>query len=188
MELVNCTVSGNTAATNGGGIHVACDSTALLTNCTISGNTAEGGGAILVKGQVELVHCTITENTAEIATNGGGVYVRGVFSYTNTLIANNHPGGDCTAERSLTGSQPGGTIGTNVHNLVGGGGCESEYSGDPLLDVLADNGGNTQTHALLHGSPAIDAVECDLATDQRGASRPQGAACDIGAFEVQPGE
>ena len=191
IELVNCTVSGNTAMTNGGGIHVTCDSTAVLTNCTISGNTAEGGGAFTVKGQLELVHCTITDNTAATADNGGGVYVRGVLSYTNTLIANNHPGGDCTAERSLGGSQPGGTIGINVHNLVGNGGGGSDYSGDPQPNLLADNGGETQTHALLSGSPAIDAIpagECIVSTDQRGVPRPQGAACDIGAFEVQPGE
>jgi predicted outer membrane repeat protein len=187
MELINCTFSGNTAATNGGAIHIACDSTALLTNCTISGNTAAGGGgAITVKGQLELVHCTIADNTAETASDGGGLFVRGVLSYTNTLIANNRPGGDCTAERDLGGSQPGGIIGTNANNFVGDGGCESAYSGDAMLDTLGDNGGNTLTHALLSGSPAIDAVpagECLGSADQRGEARPQGNACDIGAFE-----
>jgi parallel beta-helix repeat protein len=187
MELVNCTFSGNEADTNGGGIHVACAATAVLTNCTISGNTAEGGGAITVKGQLALVHSTIAGNTAATASDGGGVYVRGVLSYTNTIIANNRPGGDCTAGRHLGGSQPGGTIGVNANNLVGDGGCDSTYSGDPRLDVLADNGGRTQTHALLPGSPAIDAVpagECVVRADQRGQARPQGAGCDIGAFEL----
>jgi hypothetical protein len=63
------------------------------------------------------------------------------------------------------------------------------------LDVLADNGGPTKTHALLRGSPAIDAIpveECldsedmPLLTDQRGVQRPQGSACDIGAVEYVP--
>ncbi len=57
---------------------------------------------------------------------------------------------------------------------------------DPLLDLLQDNGGSTPTHALLPGSPAIDAggnADCPL-TDQRGAPRPVGAGCDIGAFEL----
>lgn len=59
---------------------------------------------------------------------------------------------------------------------------------DPKLAPLVDNGGPTKTHALLSGSPAIDAggtsaIGC-LATDQRGVQRPQGRACDIGAFEV----
>ncbi len=55
---------------------------------------------------------------------------------------------------------------------------------DPLLGPLADNGGATQTFALLPGSPAIDAGQSTgCPPDQRGVVRPQGAACDIGAFE-----
>jgi hypothetical protein len=56
---------------------------------------------------------------------------------------------------------------------------------DPRLGPLADNGGPTRTHALLLGSPAIDAAstpDCPT-TDQRGVLRPQGAACDIGSYE-----
>jgi hypothetical protein len=59
---------------------------------------------------------------------------------------------------------------------------------DPLLGVLADNGGPTMTQALLAGSPAIDAVPAGAdcpATDQRTITRPQGAACDSGAYEVE---
>jgi hypothetical protein len=59
---------------------------------------------------------------------------------------------------------------------------------DAMLGPLADNGGPTETHALLAGSPAIDAGSPDCpppATDQRGVLRPQGAACDIGAFESE---
>jgi hypothetical protein len=62
-----------------------------------------------------------------------------------------------------------------------------------VLGPPQDNGGPTQTHALLAGSPAIDAVaDCtDFAgipvpTDQRDVARPQGPACDIGAFEFIP--
>src|SRR3970282_626777 len=54
------------------------------------------------------------------------------------------------------------------------------------LGPLANNGGPPQTHALLAGSPAIDAGSPDCpppATDQRGVARPQGPACDIGAYE-----
>jgi hypothetical protein len=61
---------------------------------------------------------------------------------------------------------------------------------DPKLGALADNGGPTQTRELLPGSPAIDAVVASgagcPATDQRGVSRPNGAACDIGAYEHAP--
>ena len=55
-----------------------------------------------------------------------------------------------------------------------------------ILLPLADNGGETQTHALAIGSPALDASPEDVncpAIDQRGNPRPQGAACDIGSFE-----
>ena len=80
----------------------------------------------------------------------------------------------------------GGNIGTD-------GSCNLIAAGDqpataPLLGALDDNGGPTQTHALLGGSPAIDAAGAAAcpATDQRGVSRPQGAACDAGAYEREP--
>ena len=59
---------------------------------------------------------------------------------------------------------------------------------DPLLGPLSDNGGPTPTLGLLTGSPAIDAGDDSVcpATDQRGVPRPQGLACDIGAFELAP--
>lgn len=80
-------------------------------------------------------------------------------------------------------------IGTNISNLVEGGGCDAELSGDPRLAPLADNGGVTLTHALLPGSPAIDAAmdgTCHLITDQRGEARPDGKnrLCDLGAYEA----
>jgi hypothetical protein len=60
---------------------------------------------------------------------------------------------------------------------------------DPRLGALAVNGGPTRTHALLAGSPAIDAAggdPCPTDRDQRNTERPQGGACDVGAFERVP--
>jgi hypothetical protein len=59
------------------------------------------------------------------------------------------------------------------------------FTGDPMMEPLANNGGNTLTHALLKGSPAIDNGDntACLPTDQRGVIRPQGNGCDIGSFE-----
>ena len=78
------------------------------------------------------------------------------------------------------------------HNLDSDNTCNLSSVGDlpntdPLLGPLQDNGGPTETHALLPESPAIDAGDnaaCP-STDQRGIIRPQGSACDIGAFELE---
>jgi hypothetical protein len=105
-------------------------------------------------------------------------------------VANSPSGGDCF-------KRPNDPITDAGYNLVEDGSCITDatsFSGDPLLGDLADNGGPTQTHALLTGSPAIDAgpptdgdpIACPPPdTDQRGVSRPQGSACDIGAFELE---
>jgi hypothetical protein len=193
VRIVNSTLSGNRSSRtggSGGALHVACNTTMVITNSTISGNHAGtlGGGAH-VRGALTLVNCTVSGNGAEgrgrggdiYDPSGGGIYIseNGTLDLVNTIIANNNEDGDCTIRE-------GGAIGDNVNSLDGDGSCGATYSGDPLLGPLADNGGQTLTHALLPDSPAVDAVECDLATDQRGESR-QGDACDIGAFEVQAG-
>jgi hypothetical protein len=59
-----------------------------------------------------------------------------------------------------------------------------------ILGPLGTNGGPTQTHALVPGSPAVDAVpisegQCSGTRDQRGVSRPQGPSCDVGSFEME---
>ena len=77
------------------------------------------------------------------------------------------------------------------HNIDSLDQCNFHAAGDmvstnPLLAALASNGGPTETLALSPGSSAIDAGDAGCpATDQRGVTRPQGAACDIGAFELQ---
>jgi hypothetical protein len=195
LTVIDSTLSHNHAEGKGGGLHVSCKSKATLTNCTISDNHAVGrGGGIHFKGEVTLNHCTITGNSAKGVVRGkgtgdpagGGISIRGTLHFSNTIIANNSLDGDC-----FLGSL--GVIATNIHNLIEDGSCPSDYSGDPNLGPLADNGGDTQTHALLPGSPAIDAVparDCIGDTDQRGEARPiaqtsPGTSCDIGAFELQ---
>ena len=204
LTLLNSTVSDNQAGTKGrnrgGGFFVGCGCSATLINSTISGNrtihksgrTFTGGqglgGGIHVMGTLQMVHCTISDNRS--SGEGGGVFVRGTLHYANTIIANSSGRGDqCLLADS------GATLGVNTNNLVeGGGSCRPDISDDPMLGPLADNGGATWTHALLTGSPAIDAVpesDCVLGADQRGQTR-EGAfggdprSCDIGAFEVQP--
>jgi hypothetical protein len=136
-----------------------------------------------------------------VAFNGGhGVAQHGsngaVLILTNTIVAGN---GATEAPDVYNSNDFYGLIG-GANNLIGDGtgsgftnvegnqvGNVTPYTApiDPLLGPLGDNGGSTPTHALLDGSPAIDAGTSEgcPATDQRGVARPQGSACDIGSFE-----
>src|SRR5262249_40889208 len=86
------------------------------------------------------------------------------------------------------------TLTSRGHNISSDGSLASSFTQpgdlnntDPKIGPLADNGGPTFTHALLAGSPALDAADGSgaPATDPRGAAPPQGAGFDIGAFELQ---
>src|SRR5262249_31184738 len=107
--------------------------------------------------------------------------IKGGGTLKNTIVANNFPGGNC----AVVGVSAG-------HNLSSDGSCGFTAPGDlnntdPMLGPLTNNGGPTETHALLAGSPAIDAGSGDCppaGADQRGIVRAQGAACDIGAYEA----
>ena len=198
--MQNSTLSGNTA-TNGGGLYnntsgATCASTpaVTVTNSTFSGNSASvfGGGINNNYGVLKLDASTIVSNTAP--ANAGG----GVRSYNDNLtctrvgssIIAGNSGSDVSATSttqrfSSLGYNVIGTAGSNVNFTL-----EFNQTQDvtnvvnPLVAPLADNGGSTWTRALLPGSPAIDrgSAACP-ATDQRGVARPQGAACDSGAFE-----
>lgn len=197
LTVINSTIHANEAGTGsrgtGGGVRIGCKCTAVLANTTISGNrSVRYGGGIAVLGTLQLLNCTVTENSSK--AEGAGIYVGHRLDFQNTVIASNRgSGGECAvAEPGATSGA--GAVGLNRNNLVGDGSCAPDYTGDPMLGPLADNGGSTWTHALLPGSPAIDAIPaggCALAIDQRGMVRPVGrtspdSPCDIGAFEVQP--
>jgi CSLREA domain-containing protein len=175
LTLMNSTVSGNSAV-NGGGI-LSIDSTLTLTNSTVSDNSAvEKGGGIFNdwESTLTLTNSTVSEN---FAVNGGGLFNgwKCTLILHNALIAYSK-GSDCFND---------GLTPTIVSSLIADGSCGATFSGDPRLEGLANNGGPTLTQALLGDSPAIDAGKADYCTetDQRGITRPQGAGCDIGAFE-----
>jgi hypothetical protein len=200
LVLIDSTVSGNRARGDGGGIFVACKGTLESINSTVSGNDAErgSGGGVCIRGAAKLTQSTIANNRA--AQTGGGVYIRGSgerglvrgwLDYSNTIIAGNTTGSKYCCADCMAGENS--TIGVNENNLVEDGSCDALFAGSPLLQPLADNGGDTLTHLLLPDSPAIDAISaisCTLTTDQRGKSRPieissMGTPCDIGALEIQ---
>lgn len=192
------TISGNQTPQVGGGVFNLNNSGVLtVTNSTISGNSSDSAGAgIYTSGLVvDLNNVTITANSSKLNATGG-IYNQGsTVTLSNTLIAGNHEGVNF-------GPDCGGSSFTSKgHNLIQSLTATCQLTGDttgnitgqdPRLGVLADNGGATKTHALIAGSPAIDAgnpaapggggAACTL-SDQRGLLRPRGSACDIGAFE-----
>src|SRR5215211_8013132 len=177
LTVNNSTISGNSANGNSGGIFNAGLGTLEVNSSTISGNSAGtfSGGIHNDGGTLTVNNSTISGNSANNA--GGGIWNADTATLNNTIVANNE-GGNCA-----------GTITDDGSNLEWpGNDCVFALSADPNLGPPAANGGPTETHAFQRPSAAIDAaVACPPpATDQRGVSRPQGAACDIGAFEFVP--
>ena len=214
--IVTASTFSNNTSSGGGGLEIESISDTRLTNVTFSGNSAqESGGGISRIGttnSLSLNNVTITNNIADSDNNGsgdgGGIYRGGgTVVVFNSVIAgnfdtsNNAGGGtihpDCSGPLTSLG-----------YNLLGrDDGCSGFTNGvngdkvgtganpiDALLGPLAANGGTTRTHALLPGSPAIDAgnpivpggggfAAC-AATDQRNVGRPVGIQCDMGAYEA----
>ncbi|MGD8903017.1 MAG: choice-of-anchor Q domain-containing protein, partial [Anaerolineae bacterium] len=216
VTLNRCTVYGNhgTGIIGGAGIFVQSNGIITLTNSTVSANVTNNyGGGITAwyEGTVNLIHSTVTANIANEDYNvssagaGGGLYIRdgGTATIQNSIIAGNtdlstihDPWNDVYLYTSDYGN---GTLTSLGGNLIGdgtgsNGWITSDLVGtatnkiDPQLATLALNSpGTTHTHALIEGSPAIDAISCltEVTIDQRGVDRPQGSACDIGAFELE---
>ena len=205
LFAIDTILSNNSAADYGGGLYND-GGTATLERVTINGNTAGGdGGGVCNSGAgavMSLVNATVSGNTA--AGSGGGIWTNRAATATNATIAFNVSaagagvfgqggGGSVTFNNSLLYNPSGGnankamaSLGNNIDSdgtagLTGPGDLASV---NPLLDpTLRNNGGLTPTHALLAGSPAINAGTATgaPATDQRNIARL--GATDIGAFE-----
>jgi len=187
ITMANTTIAFNASTQLGGGIANYAsfgDAIIEISNTTISLNTAEGGGggvyneAISGTANLNIQQTTINENSASSGSNlliNSGQVAIGQSILANSIISGN----DCTRD--------GGTITDLGHNLIEDGSCGFPVAGDPKLIFLANNGGDTPTNALQSDSPALDQVpaqECFSLSDQRGETRPFGAGCDIGAFEL----
>jgi ELWxxDGT repeat protein len=185
--LINVTFHANNGYWGGGISNNA--SSPILTNVTFSNNIARdgSGGGGMVNGENSnptLTNVTFGGNSAGNVTGGRGVYNYNgsIPNISNSIFWNdgseiyNSSVAPVINDSIIQGGCPAGSTCTNIINA------------DPKLGLLANNGGYTQTFALLPGSPAIDAgnnTTC-AATDQRGIMRPQGDHCDIGAYEYVP--
>jgi len=186
------TISGNSAVDVGGGMRTLGN--VSLLNSTLSGNSAtawHGAAVFVTDGVMNVTNSTIASNTGPGGT--AAVFV-GTFTASgaslniqNSIVANNTQFG-CFLAPFGAGPVAFDSLGNNVFS---DGTCfatgSDQVVGNALLGPLASNGGSTQTHALLSGSPAIDAANAAAcpATDQRGIARPQGPGCDAGAFELE---
>lgn len=197
VEIIKSTVFGNRVLEGnpgGGGILNRFGSLNLI-NSTVSSNTVvagggAGGGIYNDAGIVNLIYSTVSSNMGYV---GGGIFnAAGTTVATGTIIGNNPTSlidTDCS-------NAPGATLVSGGYNLVQyPHNCVFSSIGDitnrdPLLGPLAQHGGDTLTHALLNGSPAIEKVPngingcgTTITTDQRGVARPYYSKCDIGAYE-----
>ena len=169
VTLANVTIAANSAGARGGGLYVFADSTTTIANATVAGNGAPEGGGILAESsaftgfQPQIANSILAGNTAPSAPDCGGAI---------------------NSSYSLVGDASGCTRPVGSNDLVGL---------DPKLGPLQEAGGPTPTRPLLAGSPALDSADpaapgsgsgaCEP-TDQRGAPRPGGPRCDMGAFEA----
>ena len=209
--ITSSTIDGNSTPTAGGGGINSPFTDLTVVNTTISGNTSGGGFgfggggilATLTSARTTIINSTIVQNDS--GAGAGGIFTDEPLTVENSIIADNTLNGvssdialedaddELTINHSLIGNADNlGEILGNVGNLFG---TEANPL-DPQLGELADNGGPTLTHALLPGSPAINAGSNDLAVDSNGNpllfdQRGEGfdrildGTVDIGATEVQ---
>jgi hypothetical protein len=210
MTISNCTISGNTAglgagifngsmltvanttfsdnmAANGGGIYNSGGGMLTITNSTFSGNSASSGGGIFNIGAFAITKSTFSGNSA--IGLGGGIFNTQTLQIGNTVLKAGNSGANISNNGGIVTS-----FGYNLSSDDGGGlliGPGDQINTNPLLGPLQDNGGPTFTHALLPGSPAIDAGDPNFTPppffDQRGPGfdRVVNGRIDKGSFEVQ---
>lgn len=176
LRIDRSTLSGNSGGVEG---VIATHGTLTLTNTTISDNTSNRGVVARYGGTATLNHCTVVGSTSEA-----------LFAVL--------PGDALTVSHSILVSGSGGSVGgtgsfiSQGYNMLSAAGITptgdttgNQIGVTPNLGPLANNGGPTQTRALLACSPGINAGAASggPATDQRGSPRLSNGARDIGAFE-----
>jgi hypothetical protein len=185
--IIDNVVAFEAAAAQGGGIFSSSSGRLKLVNSTVSGNTSSSnGGGISSLGLLTLIHTTIANNKSTGSSGGGLSASEGSVVFWNSIIGGNDSYATSNDACRIDSSVDLTVLGKGIVDAAGCITNPAVIVGDPLLGPLANNGGPTKTHAILANSPAIDALpSCAVAVadDQRHVARPQGAACDIGAYE-----
>jgi hypothetical protein len=198
-------IGGAAAFTNNSATLVVNDS-AFVGNLSGGGNNAGRGGAILNFGDTTVNDSTLNGNVSAQFGTGGAIESNGALSVNSSTLNGNvaeNGGtgisnyGTATVRRTIVSgscigtaiASAGDNIGTDASCFADSAALNDRRNLDPVLGGLGDYGG-TVVIGLRRGSPAIDAVTVNAATcggtDQRGAARPLGVRCDIGAFEFDP--
>jgi hypothetical protein len=210
LTVTESAVTGNNANDVAGGIWNDSDSVLTVADSTLSYDRAEAGGGIWNEGEATVVDSTLSGDTADMndggailnygsldiiastlwGNDGGGIDNGGAASLAATIVAHSSLGADCSGSMADAG-----------YNIDDDGSCglsgadDSQSDVDPDLGPLENNGGPTVTEAPAAGSPALDQIPLGATAlgttlcpggDQRGVTRPQGAACDIGAVDLVP--
>ena len=174
MEIVRSTISGSYSWSGG---TILSSGHLQIENSTLSGNIGDYEGAALLNYGTALInYSTFAYNTDNDEDAGSMIDNRGTLEIGHSIVANPYGHRNCLGTLIATGP-----------NISDDDSCTGFTVADPLLSALGNHGGPTLTHALLPGSPALDATpdsSC-TATDQRGVPRPQGLGCDLGAFEAE---
>jgi len=182
LTVERSTISGNRVG-RGTAVYTSTGSTAALVNSTVSGNSGSGIGG--VGADLRLTFTTVSGNVLGGLWGNAGEGAPMTLRLENSILENNGEQ-DCTFQLGHT------IVFDRRGRNLSDGSCDFDYGGifprppegDFFLGPLADNGGSTQTHALLEGNRGIDAASSPcLATDQRGVGRPVGGGCDVGAYE-----
>ncbi len=181
-NITNNHADGPESGNGGGGLFNASDSVLTVNNSTISQNKSNiVGGGIVNFGNLLIAFSTISNN------NNDGLNLGSPSSATisNSIVADN-----AVVNCDLSGP----VLTSNGFNIDSANSCgfgqpSDLASTDPLLQPLANDGGDTRNQALSPGSPAVDSANSSTcpATDQRGVARPQGPRCDRGAYELEVG-
>jgi hypothetical protein len=202
LTLAGSTVDNNLGTLfgfgDGGGIYST--GTTTITNSTIGDNDATRGGGVFNRAGLTVVeHSTITKNGASSSGTGSGVASLGSANARTEVLSTIVSANVSTDVDFVSGTTN--SFVSNGYNLIGNGNATGAFNQtgdktgvtDPKLDALGSYGGPTPTYRLKADSPAIDAIPQGIngcgstfTQDQRGVSRPQGNACDIGSFEVDP--